>query len=156
MSEKKKINFKNVRLEYKDVCGQGKQIFATLGREFNCVEFVKKADHAQPVLLPNRNQLGNKERLIGYEQWIQFKPKEWNEAIDEIFTEIVKLWNKKYGRVTNDEIESKLESIIKRWSEKADDLEHSPNKESKKAYLDCARTLQMFIQYLKYGCPKFE
>lgn len=77
------MNIKNIELEYKNVLGAGKQIHAHLGKEFMCVEFTKKADVAQPI-------------MIASEPWIQFPPLEWNEMIEEIFIEMVELFNAKH------------------------------------------------------------
>lgn len=88
MFEEKKINIKNIRLEYKDKPGAGKQIYAMIGKKFNCFEFTIRDDVPVPIL---------DSVFIGTEPWIQFPPKEWNEMIEAIFTEIVRLWNKKYG-----------------------------------------------------------
>ena len=70
-----------IKLEYKDISGAGKQIHADFDSEFNMVEF-KKLKGLQ---------------IIATEPWIQFEPKEWSDSINQIFTEMVDLWNEKYS-----------------------------------------------------------
>ena len=53
------------------------------------IEFATKKGY-QPVCCA-------KTEVIGYEPWIQFKPKEWKEMVDKIFSEMVNLWNEKHA-----------------------------------------------------------
>ena len=73
------------KLEYKDVVGAGKQIFAEIDHEVNMVEFTTKKG-MQPIV-----------EMVGYAPWIQFEPAEWDKMTDKIFKEMVDLWNEKYG-----------------------------------------------------------
>lgn len=77
------MNIKNIKLEYKNVIGAGKQIHAHLGKEFMCVEFTMRPDVAQ---------------MIASEPWIQFPPQEWSAMIEEVFIEMVELFNAKHRR----------------------------------------------------------
>lgn len=69
------------RLIYKDVEGAGKRIEAIIDSEFNMVEFKKLAG----------------QHMIASEPWIQFAPKEWQEAMEKLFTEMVDAWNDKHA-----------------------------------------------------------
>lgn len=69
------------RLEYRDISGAGKQIHADFDAEFNMVEF-RKIKGMQ---------------MIATEPWIQFEPAEWADSIEQIFIEMVDLWNEKHG-----------------------------------------------------------
>jgi len=84
--EKKPI--KVVRLEFRDVAGAGKQVFAQIDHEdpINCVEFHLKRKAAQPIM-----------EMVGYAPWIQFPPKEWNDMIERTFIQMVEAWNEKYA-----------------------------------------------------------
>ena len=70
------------KLEYRDVNSAGKQIFADFDTEFNMAEF-KKLKGLQ---------------MIATEPWIQFEPQEWTDSMDQIFTEMVDLWNQEYSK----------------------------------------------------------
>jgi hypothetical protein len=84
--EKKPI--KVVRLEFRDVVGAGKEVFAQIDHEdsINCGEFHLKGKAAQPIM-----------QTVGYAPWIQFPPKEWRDMIEEVFTQMVDAWNEKYA-----------------------------------------------------------
>ena len=69
------------RLIYVDVEGAGKQIYADAPDAVDCVEYTLK---------PGR-------QMIATSPWIQFPPKEWDEMVNTLFTEMVDAWNEKYG-----------------------------------------------------------
>jgi len=81
-----------IKLFYKNIPGRGKEIHALLGQEFNCAEFTKRDDVAQPITYTPQEPI-----YICSEPWIQFSPKEWDDLIELIFRELVNLWNTKYG-----------------------------------------------------------
>lgn len=88
-----KVDISKIKLEYKGGVGAGKQVLATIGQKVPCVEFTMRDDVAQPIIYkPDPPQF-----ILFAERWIQFAPKAWNEMLDEIFTEMVSLWNEKYG-----------------------------------------------------------
>jgi len=80
------------KLIYKDVAFAGKQIFADIDAEFNMAEY-KKLPGEQPVIKPYKFQ----EHMVGYEPFIQFPPKEWDDMMDNLFKEMVDAWNEKYS-----------------------------------------------------------
>jgi len=81
-----------IKLYYKKIPGAGDEIHADFGQEFNCIEFTMRGDISQPITWhPPDNKY-----FFG-DRWIQFEPKEWSDLIEAVFTEIVKIWNKKYG-----------------------------------------------------------
>lgn len=86
------MDISGIELEYRDVPGAGKQIFAHLGREFNCVEFVMRGDVPQPIMFAPKDPV-----MVSFEPWIQFEPKDWSDVLDSIFSEIVELWNAKHA-----------------------------------------------------------
>lgn len=69
------------KLEYKNINSVGKQIYADFGTNFNMVEYTT-TQHPQ---------------LIASEPWVQFEPEIWDTALDQIFEEMVDLWNEKYS-----------------------------------------------------------
>ena len=69
------------RLEYKNIPGAGKQIHADIDDDFYMGEFIKlRGSH-----------------IIATEPWIQFKPKKWDSMIEQVFIEMITLWNEKYA-----------------------------------------------------------
>ena len=90
-----KVDITKIKLAYKNVPGAGKQIYANVGQEVPCIEFTLKGDVPQPVMTTSRNA---PEFLVFYENWIQFEPEAWSNMIDEMFEEMVKLWNAKHGK----------------------------------------------------------
>ena len=93
--EMEKVDITKIKLTYKDVASAGKQIYANVGQEVPCVEFTLKGDVPQPVMTTCKEP---PEFLVFYENWIQFEPKAWSDMIDEIFEEMVELWNAKHGK----------------------------------------------------------
>jgi hypothetical protein len=90
-----KVDITKIKLSYKDVLGSGKEISATIDQEVPCVEFTLKGNVPQPITytcMPPEYR-----HKLYAERWIQFEPKAWTQMMDEIFTEMVKLWNDKYG-----------------------------------------------------------
>lgn len=85
MEDHTDINLDDIELEYKDVLGAGKQIHARLGKEFMCVEFTLKSGVAQPI-------------MIAAEPWMQFPPLEWNQMVEDVFKEMVELFNEKHSK----------------------------------------------------------
>jgi len=75
-----------IKLEFRDVPGAGKQIYANFGRAkgFACVEFTLRGNVPQPI-------------VIGCEPWIQFPNPEWGKLIGEVFQEMVDLYNAKHN-----------------------------------------------------------
>lgn len=69
------------KLEYRDVAGAGKQIYADTQYKTDCAEFTMKEGF----------------QMIATEPWIQFPTKGWNEMMEQTFKEMVDLWNAKYG-----------------------------------------------------------
>ena len=88
----KKVDIRKLKLEYKDVPGAGRQVHATIGQKVPCVEFIMRDDIPQPVTWTPQAPF-----LTFCSPWIQFEPQAWRDMIDEMFTEMVKLWNEKYG-----------------------------------------------------------
>ena len=80
-----------LKAEYR--AGAGWHIKALIPTPINCVEATLKATY-QPIAQLHDNCM---ETCIGYEPWIQFPPEEWNKMIEEVFTELVELWNKKHN-----------------------------------------------------------
>ena len=87
--------------------GAGFEIYADLPEEVNCIEFTMKAAEV-PIVQPTNPEYVTKhwtqevkiqlENLtIGVEPFIQFSPDKWNEMIEEVFTEMVNLWNEKHA-----------------------------------------------------------
>lgn len=90
----KKIDINKIKLEYEDVLGAGRQIKAMIGQKVPCVEFTMQGDVAQPIIwVPDPAKF-----LLFSDRWIQFQPQAWKDMIDEVFTEMVKLWNEKHGK----------------------------------------------------------
>ena len=89
-----KVDITKIKLEFKDLPSHGAEIYAHIKQEVPCVEFVMRGDVGQPITYtPNAP-------ILAYAgPWIQFAPEEWREMINEIFAEMVKLWNKKHGKL---------------------------------------------------------
>jgi hypothetical protein len=87
------MNPYDIRLEYRDTPGTGKEIYAHFGKEFNCIQFTMRGDVGQPI-----TYLPENPPYICSEPWIQFEPKEWSDSIELIFKEMVELWNEKYNQ----------------------------------------------------------
>jgi len=83
------MNISKIKLVYKDTPGTGKEIYAELGQKFFCVEFTMRDDVPQPITWSNPHS----PVYVFSEPWIQFAPKEWNEAIETIYSKLVELWN---------------------------------------------------------------
>ncbi len=94
----KKVDIKKIKLEYKDVSGAGRQIHAMIGQEVPCVEFTMRRDIGQPITWIPEEPL-----FICSDPWIQFQPQAWKDMIDEIFTEMVNLWNEKHGEAIKED-----------------------------------------------------
>lgn len=92
-----KINITKIKLYYKDIPGAGKQIHAYLGQEIPCVEFTMKGDVPQPITYVSPPEHAP-EILLYSEMWVQFAPIEWNQMVEDVFKEMVKLWNEKHGK----------------------------------------------------------
>jgi len=90
-----KKEIKVSKLHYLDTPGVGKEIFAHISDEVPCVEFTMKGDCRQKIF-----EAVNANRMVkyGYEPWIQFPPKKWDEMMDKIFQEMVDVWNEKYSK----------------------------------------------------------
>ena len=75
----------------------GWSVEALVPTSVNCAEFVLKADF-QPIMGIQDDywQRDSLQTLIGYEPWIQFKPKEWQDMIEQTLKEMVELWNEKH------------------------------------------------------------
>lgn len=93
-----------VELKTEYSAGAGWQIKALLKKEVNCAEFILKKDCFLRVMEGKKPE---PNMLIGYEPWIQFAPKEWDDMIGEIFTEMVSLWNEKQLNAGADMIQHK-------------------------------------------------
>jgi hypothetical protein len=91
------IDKSKIKLIYKDRQGTGKEIWAETNQEYDCVEFVKRDDHPQPITWHPKESF-----YLFSEPFIQFAPKEWRELIDTVFSEMVELWNEKYSKEEND------------------------------------------------------
>lgn len=95
MGEQKKLTKRRPnRLEFRNISGAGLQIHADIPFNPNCVEFVMKKGF-QPIMEGAKNETN---MLISYEPWIQFKPKDWGQMLEEVFQEMVDLWNEKYAK----------------------------------------------------------
>lgn len=93
------MKVKKVEYIYKESAGA--HIYAHLeSGPINCVEFTLKGDKPQPILKVNSQQVG--PIMIGYDMWIQFPPKEWDEMVEKTFKEMVDAWNEKYGAKVNE------------------------------------------------------
>lgn len=79
------------RLKCKNVVGAGLQIYADITFEPNCVEFKMKKGYQRIMEGVPHNM------LIAYEPWIQFPDKDWDEMLENVFNEMVDLWNEKYA-----------------------------------------------------------
>jgi len=88
----RKVDISKIKLEYRDVVAGGRQIHALIGQEVPCVEFTMRGDVYQPITWSPKEPM-----FICSDPFIQFQPQEWKDMIDEIFTEMVKLWNEKHG-----------------------------------------------------------
>lgn len=89
----KKVDITKITLEYEDVSGAGRHIKAMIGQKVPCVEFTMRGDVSQPITwVPDPAKF-----LLFTDRWIQFEPQAWKDMIDEVFTEMVKLWNEKHG-----------------------------------------------------------
>ena len=75
------------KLEVRDTAGAGVQVYATLGTKVPCVEFTMREDKPQQV-------------MISCEPWIQFAPKNWDNMIQTVFSQMVEAWNEKHGEKT--------------------------------------------------------
>lgn len=82
-----------VRLKVVRRSGAGWEINAFVPKEVDCAEFTLRATY-QPILQEPRKFY---EECVGYAPFIQFPPKEWDEMIGEMFTEMVELWNAKHA-----------------------------------------------------------
>ena len=95
-----KVDVKKIKLVYEDVVGAGKQIKAIIGQPVPCVEFTLRGDVPLTVIQTPKDPV-----MIAYEPWLQFGPKEWNEMLHEIFSELVNLWNERHQGVPHDDAE---------------------------------------------------
>ena len=86
------MDVSKIKLSYKDTPGTGKEIFADFGQEFDCLEFTMRGDVPQRITYHSE-----KPYPFCSEPWIQFADKEWTALIEAVFTELVALWNTKYG-----------------------------------------------------------
>lgn len=89
-----KVDIKNIKLSYSNIEGTGKEIFAYIGQEVPCVEFTMKGNVSQPIAY--RCMPTEISHRIFSERWIQFEPDAWNQMIDDVYKELVNLWNEKY------------------------------------------------------------
>ena len=81
------------KLEYRDVLGAGKEIYAHIDQEVPCVEFTMKKDVFQRV-----THKCDAPYIVFTEPFVQFSPQSWDDMIENLFTELVELWNQKHGR----------------------------------------------------------
>ena len=91
--EKQKMKTRPNRLKVKNIAGAGLQIHADISFNPNCVEFIMKKGF-QPIMHGASHET---EKMISYEPWIQFSDKGWDEMLENVFQEMVDLWNDKYG-----------------------------------------------------------
>ena len=80
------------RLIFQDIPGAGLQIHAHIDRPVNCVEFTIKGGCEQAIMHTPKDP-----PMIGYEPFIQFAPKQWDEMLNRILGQMVDLWNEKYA-----------------------------------------------------------
>ena len=97
------IDISRIKLSHHYVAGAGHQIRAFFGQKFKCVEFVMRDDVPQPITYVSPSDITPRFRAVDEmhlmsEPWIQFAPKEWDQFIDVIFKELVRLWNKEHGK----------------------------------------------------------
>lgn len=87
MNEQKKYTV--LSLSTRNVVGSGWQVYADIPETIDAVEY--------------KMRQGEKTVLIGYAPWTSpFAPKEWEAFIGELFSELVRLWNEKHGRLNNE------------------------------------------------------
>lgn len=93
--------------------GAGFEIHADLPETVNAVEFTMKVGE-QPIVQPTDAKYVSKQwteevemnlkgLTIGFAPWIQFAPEKWNKMLEEVFTEMVDLWNEKYSTKEEEE-----------------------------------------------------
>lgn len=100
MSDEKKIDIANIKLRVSDIPGTGKEIFAFIDQPIPCAEFTMKGNAYQPIT--HTCQPTEHEHKLIAERWIQFEPKVWSDMIEEVFAEMVSLWNAKHGKGVKD------------------------------------------------------
>ncbi|MCF8354331.1 MAG: hypothetical protein K9H48_07745 [Melioribacteraceae bacterium] len=81
------------KLKYVNQAGSGLQIHADIQFNPDCVEF-KMKNGFQPIMFGSQEET---TKVISYEPWIQFPDKEWCKMLENVFQEMVDLWNEKYG-----------------------------------------------------------
>jgi len=111
------IDVDNIKLEYRDIEGAGKQIRAVIGQPVNCIEFTMKGDVSQSLI-----QTPKEPATIAYEPWIQFEPEEWSDMLEKIMSELVSLWNSYHGKNMNSLVDKS--SVSKALRTIADHIEY--------------------------------
>jgi hypothetical protein len=97
----KKIDITNIKLKVSDIPGTGKEIFAFIDQPISCVEFTMKGNAYQPIT--HTCQPTEQMHKFISERWIQFKPSVWSQMIEDVYAEMVRLWNKEHGKGVQDE-----------------------------------------------------
>lgn len=88
------IDIDKITLEYENTTGGGRRIKASIGQQINCVEFTMRGDVSQPITWTPKDPV-----LVCSDPWIQFAPAEWNNMIEAVFMELVRLWNEKHAPI---------------------------------------------------------
>ncbi len=83
------------RLKFENIQSAGLEIHADIPFNPNCIEFVMKKGF-QPIMNGATHETS---KMISYEPWIQFPDKQWSTMIQNVFKEMVELWNEKYSVV---------------------------------------------------------
>lgn len=97
MSDKKQ---RPRRLKLTNHPGTGLEIHADIQFNPQCVEFVMKKGY-QPIMQGAQSETS---KVISYEPWIQFPDKDWDDMLEDVFKEMVDLWNEKYAKGEDNEV----------------------------------------------------
>lgn len=88
---KEKQGYVPLRLEARYEIGAGWEIFADIPERISCVEYAMK---------PGWKRVLKTQGLIAYAPWVgAFTPKELEQVVGQVLTEMVKLWNEHHAQV---------------------------------------------------------